>query len=320
MLKPSKTCSTSSTRAATAQVTISLTHALPCDELILLSTALGQDEVTRTLTEMNAALNAVTVAETALETATNAQVQLADQEYQLLRSANCGWIQTDVAYQTALATYNTAVTTLATAKTTYTLSVTAHTEAVTEAARLKLECECATQSAHAAAWADANADNDANAAAWTQAHHIDCVVDHIAEADCSFGPAPDLTQPTLCDNIESVSCAAESGSAAPTVVSESAFDLGTEAWPPGFCLSNGNDQNSGVIKLDAANGGSSVREAQCLADCKEHSADWTGCEVIWDQGNQGCYVHTEHVNSANSVDRHKCLLREVYDAATIKDE
>merc|ERR1712086_458480 len=97
--------------------------------------ALGQDEVTRTLNEMNAALSAVTVAETALETATNAQVQLSAQSFQLLRSGECGWIQTDVAYQTALATYNTAVTTLATARTTYALSVTAHTEAVTEAAR-----------------------------------------------------------------------------------------------------------------------------------------------------------------------------------------
>merc|ERR1711865_685036 len=289
--------------------------------------ALGQDEVNRTLTEMNAALKAETDAETALEIATNAQVQLADQEYQLLRSGECGWIQTDVAYQIALATYNTAVTTLATARTTYALSVTAHTEAVTEAARLKLECECATQSAHAAAWADANQDNDANAAAWAQAHHIDCVVDHIAEADCLFGPAPGLTQPTLCDDIESVSCAAESGSAAPTdvsaptvvtaptVVSESAFDLGTEAWPAGFCMSNANDQNSGVTTLDGGDYEGNTREAQCLAQCKEHSADWTGCEVIWDQGNRGCYVHTEHVNYANNVDKHKCLLREVYDAA-----
>merc|ERR1712028_138548 len=246
--------------------------------------------------EMNAALNAVTVAETTLETATNAQVQLSSQEYQLLRSGECGWIMTDSSYQTAHLTYNTAVTTLATAKTTYTLSVTAHTEAVTEAARLKLECECATQSAHAVAWADANADNDANAAAWAQAHHIDCVVDHIAEADCSFGPAPGLTQPTLCDDIESVSCAAESGSAAPTVVSapivvtaptvvsESAFDLGTEAWPAGFCMSNANDQNSGVTTLDGGDYEGNTREAQCLAQCKEHSADWTGCEVIWDQG------------------------------------
>merc|ERR1712195_272143 len=183
--------------------------------------ALGQDEVTRTLNEMNAALNAVTVAETALETATNAQVQLADQEFQFLQAGECGWIMTDSSYQTAHVTYTTAVTTLATARTTYALSVTANADAVTEAARLKLECECATQSAHATAWADANQDNDANAAAWAQAHHIDCVVDHISEADCSFGPAPGLTQPTLCDDIESVSCAAESGSAAAPVAAES---------------------------------------------------------------------------------------------------
>ena len=242
MLKPSKTCSTNSTRAAAAQVTTSESHALPCDELILFwTTALGQDEVTRTLTEMNAAFNAVTVAETALETATNAQVQLASQEYQLLRSGACGWIQTDVAYQTALATYNTAVTTLATARTTYTLSVTAHTEAVTEAARLKLECECATQSAHAAAWADANADNNANDAAWAQAHHIDCVIEHISEVNCAFGPAPGLTQPTLCDDIESVSCAAESGSAAP-VAPTAAFpaqdpsDPGLSCTAPSTCV------------------------------------------------------------------------------------
>merc|ERR1712028_101958 len=383
--------------------------------------ALGQDEVTRTSNEMNAAFNAVTDAETALETATNAQVQLADQEYQFLQSGDCGWIMTDSSYQTAHLTYNTAVTTLATAKTTYTLSVTAHTEAVTEAARLKLECEFATQSAHAVAWADANADNDANAAAWAQAHHIDCVVDHIAEADCSFGPAPGLTQPTLCDDIESVSCAAESGSAQhipadeepvyidpcplgmpncgeqeaiatptegrtgsngeqcftyscpppisplpvepvtqpvdpcplghpycgeqeaiatpiegrtgsngeqcftyscpppPTVVSESAFDLGTEAWPAGFCMSNADDQNNGVTKLDGSNYEGNTKEALCLAQCKEHSADWTGCEVIWDQGNAGCYVHTEHVNSANSVARHKCLLRELYDTRATQE-
>merc|ERR1712028_44333 len=289
--------------------------------------ALGQDEVTRTVNEMNAAFTAVTDAETALETATNAQVQLADQEFQFLQAGECGWIMTDSSYQTAHVTYTTAVTTLATARTTYALSVTANADAVTEAARLKLECECATQSAHAVAWADANQDNDANAAAWAQAHHIDCVVDHISEADCSFGPAPGLTQPTLCDDIESVSCAAESGSAAPTVVSapivvtaptvvsESAFDLGTEAWPAGFCMSNANDQNSGVTTLDGGDYEGNTREAQCLAQCKEHSADWTGCEMIWDQSNRGCYVHTEHVNYANNVDKHKCLLREVYDAA-----
>ena len=188
---------------------------LPCDEMIFCwSTGLGQDEVNRTLNERNAAATAVTDAKKDLESATSAQVQLSSQEFQFLQAGECGWIMTDAAYMSAYAIYTKAVNTLAKARITYKLSVTAHTEAVNEAARLKLECECATQSEQAVAWADANQDNDANAAAWAQAHHIDCVVDHIAEADCSFGPAPGLTQPTLCDDIESVSCAAESGSAA----------------------------------------------------------------------------------------------------------
>merc|ERR1712166_1326025 len=123
---------------------------------------LGQDEVNRTLNEMNAAWTAKTDAQKDLESATSAQVQLSSREFQFLQAG---------------------------------------------------ECECATQSAHATAWAEANEDNDANAAAWAQAHHIDCVVQSISEANCVFGPAPGLTKPTLCDDIESVSCAAESGSA-----------------------------------------------------------------------------------------------------------
>merc|ERR1711957_488841 len=174
---------------------------------------LGQDEVNRTLNEMNAAWTAKTDAQKDLASATSAQVQLSSQEFQFLQAGECGWIMTDEAYLSAYAIYTKAVNTLAKARTTYSLSIIAHREAVTEAARLKLECECATQSAHATAWAEANEDNDANAAAWAQAHHIDCVVQSISEANCVFGPVPGLTKPTLCDDIESVSCAAESGSA-----------------------------------------------------------------------------------------------------------
>merc|ERR1712166_1504933 len=109
----------------------------------------GQDEVNRTLNEMNAAWTAVTDAQKDLESATSAQVQLSSQEFSFLQAGECGWIMTDAAYLSAYAIYTKAVNTLATAKTTYSLSIIAHREAVTEAARLKLECECSTQSAHA---------------------------------------------------------------------------------------------------------------------------------------------------------------------------
>lgn len=174
---------------------------------------MGQDEVNRTLTEMNAALTAVTVAKESLETATNTQVQLSDQSFQLLQKAECSWIMTDAAYMSAHEIYTMAVKTLKEATETYNLSVSEHSSAVITAARLKLDCECNTQSEHATAWAEANQDVDANAAAWSQAHHIDCVVQHISEVACLFGPAPGLNQPELCDDIASVSCGAASGSA-----------------------------------------------------------------------------------------------------------
>merc|ERR1711862_85986 len=34
----------------------------------------------------------------------------------------------------------------------------------------------------------------------------------------------------------------------------------------------------------------------------------TGCEVIWDQGNRGCYVHTAEVERGNGVARHQCWI------------
>ena len=169
----------------------------------------------RTKTEMKAASSAVTVAESRRETAANAEVQLADQEFQQLQKTECGWIMTDVGFEAAHATYTMATSTLAEAKMTYSYSVLMSEEAVKEAALQKFECECETQSSHATAWAEANEDNVANTAAWTQSIHIDCVIQHISESQCVSYEVPTLTQPTLCDDIESVSCGADPGSAAP---------------------------------------------------------------------------------------------------------
>lgn len=179
---------------------------------------LGQDVVTFQFNNMNAASAAVTVAETSLHTATHAQVTLSTQAFHLLSGNECGWTIVDAAYESAETTYTQAVTTLNTARTTYTFSVQMHTEAVEEAARLKLECECSVQNNHAQEWASANEENAVNQRAWEQAHQMNCVLEQIYYADCVIGPVPSLTQPALCDDIESVSCAAPTGSAGPVVV------------------------------------------------------------------------------------------------------
>ena len=70
--------------------------------------------------------------------------------------------------------------------------------------------------------------------------------------------------------------------------------------------SDGGDQNSGVQKLDGDDYGPDHESIKtCLAKCKQ-VAGHTGCEVIWGQGNRGCYVHTQEVARGNDVPRHLC--------------
>ena len=76
----------------------------------------------------------------------------------------------------------------------------------------------------------------------------------------------------------------------------------------GFCvLSNGRDQNSGVIKLDNVNGNTAHQQAKCLKKCLARKGA-TGCEEIWNQGNRGCYVHTQTVAKGNNAARHACWI------------
>ena len=56
---------------------------------------------------------------------------------------------------------------------------------------------------------------------------------------------------------------------------------------------DGGDQNNGVIKLDNVNGKTDAAKEKCLRKCLEYQSESSkkvaGCEVIWDQGNRGCY-------------------------------
>ena len=76
----------------------------------------------------------------------------------------------------------------------------------------------------------------------------------------------------------------------------------------GFCvLSNGADQNGGVIKKNNFDGNTASRQQQCLELCRAHPGA-TGCEVIWNQGNRGCYIHTQAVAKGNNVGNHMCWV------------
>ena len=79
----------------------------------------------------------------------------------------------------------------------------------------------------------------------------------------------------------------------------------------GFCMTeNGDDQNAGVIKKeDGVNVNTDELRQECLQWCKSQSnLTVTGCEVIQDQWNQGCYAHTKNVAFGNKADNHFCWV------------
>jgi len=77
---------------------------------------------------------------------------------------------------------------------------------------------------------------------------------------------------------------------------------------PGFCvMANGTDQNEGVIKLNEVDGNTPEAQATCLDLCQEEEGA-TGCEVIWDQSNRGCYAHTSEVDRGNKANNHTCWI------------
>ena len=76
----------------------------------------------------------------------------------------------------------------------------------------------------------------------------------------------------------------------------------------GLCVtSNGKDQNSGVKKLNAVDGNNPERQQQCLELCFAEDGA-TGCEVVSNQGNRGCYVHTQEIARGNAADNHECWI------------
>ena len=76
----------------------------------------------------------------------------------------------------------------------------------------------------------------------------------------------------------------------------------------GYCVQpNGDDQNSGVLKVNSLDGNTQEHQQACLKKCLTHPGA-TGCEVIWDQSNRGCYIHTQSIARGNNRDRHNCWV------------
>jgi len=80
----------------------------------------------------------------------------------------------------------------------------------------------------------------------------------------------------------------------------------------GQCImADGSDQKDGRIKVGDVDDASEQAKVACLEKCLEYeSTVKTGCEVAWDQGNGGCYVHTKAVSRGNKVAGYNCWIFE----------
>merc|ERR1712166_1533878 len=253
---------------------------------------LGQDEVNRTNSLVTIANERVVAATRSLEVASNTQVQLTDQQFSLLQQEVCSWVHLDIGFTTVHAAYEQAVIEKATAETEVTFTVRNYNEAVEEAARLKLECECQTRSAHDTAWAIANAETSRTERdrAWAQAHHIDCVIAQTSEADCHIATAPDVSKPYMCPDVTSAAC---DGGETPVVER-----LG-KAWGDS---ARGGDASS-VDLTDVVD--ISCGDSACVA----RKLDGTG--VAWgDSGNGGDASSVDLTNLTDiSCGRNACVAR-----------
>ena len=62
-----------------------------------------------------------------------------------------------------------------------------------------------------------------------------------------------------------------------------------------------------MVKLDSIDGNTINQQNSCLERCKSYPGA-TGCEVIWNQRNRGCYVHTKDISRGNNRKRHLCWV------------
>lgn len=257
----------------------------------------GQEAVQIALNNKNTAHTKYTVAVQKLKDAENYEVDFGSYSFKSLTEGQCGQFFAEENYVTAKATFVRRTEELSIAKGVVKSTTEAWELAVKAAAEMYRKCSCHVKVEHEKAWTVANKDNDQHAKNWKKAKHMLCVLNDTPEASCDTSGMPTLTKPVLPADVVAALCTA--ADSAPVCPREN-----------GFCVkSNGADQNSGVVKIDSLSNYGTSEEARhaCLAKCHAQKGA-TGCEVIWNQGNRGCYAMTKSVARGNGVRRHYCWV------------
>lgn len=259
----------------------------------------GQEAVEIALNKKKTAETKYTIAVQKLKDAENYEVDFGSYSFKSLTEGQCGQFFAEENYVTAKATFVKRTEELSIAKGVVKSTTEAYELAVKAAAEAYRKCSCKVKAEHKKEWKIANKDNDLHAKNWKKAKHMLCVLNDTPEASCDTSGMPTLTKPVLPADVVAALCNSVSSTSTQVCPREN-----------GFCVkSNGADQNSGVVKIDALSNYGTSEEARhaCLAKCHAR-ADATGCEVIWNQGNRGCYAMTQAVARGNGVGNHYCWI------------
>jgi len=264
--------------------------------------AQGQDDV-KTATELKSKADKhVTHTAGQVTKAASASVNFGSRTFSSLTEGKCSSFYSSTAYTTASTTYNTAVTAHTKAKGAAAEAATALKNAIAAAAKAKHECECRVKADHESKFTQLSAADAANKKAWEFACKVECVLD--GKTSCRCSAAPQCKKPKLTADVNAAQCSAKK------VTPPTPTPAKKKACPreQGFCVkANGADQNSGVIKINSAQGNSAAAQNECLKKCLAYKGA-TGCETIWDQSNRGCYIHTQPIAKGNNVGRHYCWV------------
>jgi hypothetical protein len=174
----------------------------------------GQDMVDIAQKAVSDAQQAVTDAEKALSDAQAAPVQFADMALDTLEEGKCEVFFADAAFTAAKVAETSAQEELEQAKGAKTAADNALTAAKEAQKGAQNECYCRTKAAFEKAWEAANANNDANAKAYTKGKHMECVLKGTTPADCQIGEIPAPKKPNL--HVGVASCSSAAPTPAPT--------------------------------------------------------------------------------------------------------
>jgi len=169
--------------------------------------SLGQAAVESARTDLSEAYTRHDYAQGNVSESLTTLVTLNTQKYSDLVKQDCGWIQEDSNYVSQETVWRNTVTEESEASAWVNISEHTLNSRITEAAKMKHECECKVHGEHERMWTSVTADDATDLDAWKQAHEMICVLDRKSieekhadshkEYGCAYDAPPANTKPYI---------------------------------------------------------------------------------------------------------------------------